>query len=74
MRLLDLPAELLLAIVALLLEDDELAAVLACRRLHEAVAATERRLAGARLSTTIGSVFSSVSKLKWALSWCGLPL
>jgi hypothetical protein len=61
-------------IVAQLGEDDELAAALACRRLREAVAATERRLAGARLSTTICSVFSSVGKLEWAVSSCGLPL
>jgi hypothetical protein len=43
--LLDLPAELLVAIVALLLEDDELATLLACRRLREAVAATNSRQA-----------------------------
>jgi hypothetical protein len=74
MRLLDLPAELLVAIVAQLLEDDELATSLVCRRLREALAATERRTAGARLSTGIGSVFGSMSKLEWAVSSCGLPL
>jgi hypothetical protein len=72
-RLLDLPAELLLAIVAQLAEDDELAASLACRKLREAVARTERRAAGARLSTSIGSALGSVGKLEWAAS-CGVPL
>jgi hypothetical protein len=48
--------------------------VLACRRLREVVAAIERRLAGARLSTTIGWVFGSVGKLEWAVSRGGLPL
>jgi hypothetical protein len=74
MRLLDLPAELLGTIVAQLLEDDELATSLACRRLREAVAATMRRAAGARLSTSIGSVFGSMRKLEWAVLSCGLPL
>jgi hypothetical protein len=60
MRLLDLPAELLVAIVARLFEDDELAAALACRRLRKAAAATEWRAAGAWLSTGIGSVFISM--------------
>jgi hypothetical protein len=54
-RRLDLPAELLVAIAAQLAEDDELAASLSCRKLREAVAGTERRKAGAALSTTIGS-------------------
>jgi hypothetical protein len=34
MRLLDLPVELLVAIIEQLLEDDELATSLACRRLR----------------------------------------
>jgi hypothetical protein len=74
MHLLDLPAELLLAIASQLAEDDELAAELACRRLRQAVAGTERRAAGARLSTGVGSVFGSVGKLEWAVASCGLPL
>jgi hypothetical protein len=73
-RLLDLPAELLVAIVAHMAADDELAAALACRRLREAVAGAERRAAGVRLSTRIGSIFGSVRKLEWAVSSCGLPL
>jgi hypothetical protein len=73
-RLPDLPVELLVAIVAELLEDDELATSLVCRRLREAVAATMRRAAGARLSTSIGSVFGSMRQLEWAVSSCGLPL
>jgi hypothetical protein len=72
-RLLDLHAELLVLIAAQLAEDDELAASLACRKLREAVAGTERRAAGARLSTRIGSAFDSVVKLEWATA-CGMPL
>jgi hypothetical protein len=62
------------AIATLLAEDDELAAVLTCRRLREAVAGTKRRAAGARLSTRIGSAFCSLGKLEWAMASCGLPL
>jgi hypothetical protein len=47
MRLLDLPAGLLVVIASQLAEDDELAPALTCRRLRVAVATTERRLAGA---------------------------
>jgi hypothetical protein len=72
-RLLDLPAELLVTIATLLAEDDELAASLACRMLREAVARTERRMAGKRLSTRIGSALGSLIKLEWAVS-CGVPL
>jgi hypothetical protein len=72
-RLLDLPVELLVAVASQLAEDDELAASLACRKLRESVARTERRAAGARLSTMIGSVFGSVGELEWAAS-CGFPL
>jgi hypothetical protein len=71
--LLDLPAELLVAIATQLAEDDVLAASLACRKMREAVAGTERRRGGVRLSTRIGSVFGSVGKLEWAAS-CGMPL
>jgi hypothetical protein len=74
MHLLDLPAELLAAIAAQLAEDDELAFALACRRLRQAAAGTERRAAGARLSTRLGSAFYSVGKLEWAVSSCYLPL
>jgi hypothetical protein len=70
---LDLPVELLVAMVSQLAEDDELAASLACRKLREAVAGTERRAAGAWLSTRIGSALGSVGKLEWAAS-CGMPL
>jgi hypothetical protein len=55
--------KLLVAIVAQLAEDDELAFALACRRLHQAVASTERHAAGAWLSTRIGSAFCSLNKL-----------
>jgi hypothetical protein len=72
-KLLDLPAELLVLVATQLAEDDELAASLACRKLRAAVAGTERRKAGARLSTTIGSAFGSVGKLEWAAS-CRMPL
>jgi hypothetical protein len=61
------------AVATQLAKDDELAALLACRKLREAVAGTERRKAGARLSTRIGSAFGSVGKLEWAAS-CGMPL
>jgi hypothetical protein len=74
MRLVDLPTELLVAIAAQLAEDDELAAAFACRRLREAVAGTERRARGVRLSTRIGSAFCSVGKLAWAVLSGGLPL
>jgi hypothetical protein len=73
-RLFDLPAELLVAIVAQLTEDDELAAALASRKLRRAVAGTERRAAGARLSTRIVSAFCSVGKLEWAVMSSRLPL
>jgi hypothetical protein len=61
--LLDLPAELLVAIATQLDEDDDLAASLACRKLRAAVAGTERCEAGERLSTNIGSAVVSVGKL-----------
>jgi hypothetical protein len=61
------------AVATQLAEDDELAASLACLKLREAVAGAERRRAGARLSTRIGSAFCLVSKLEWAAS-CGMPL
>jgi hypothetical protein len=73
-RLLDLPAELLVLIAAQLAEDDELAASLACRKLREAVASTERRAACAPLSTWIGSALCSVGKLEWAVAACRMPL
>jgi hypothetical protein len=74
MQLLDLPADLLVAIASQLAEDDDLAFVLACRRLRQAVAGTERRAAGAQPSTRIGSAFFSVGKLEWAVVSCRLPL
>jgi hypothetical protein len=73
-RLVDLPAELLVAIAAQLAEDDELATAMACRKLRKAVAGTKRHTAGARLSTRIGSAFCSVGKLAWAVLSGGLPL
>jgi hypothetical protein len=73
-RLLDLPTELLAAVVSQLVEDDELAASLACRTLRSAVAITERRAADARLSTRIGWALGSMGRLKWAVVSCGLPL
>jgi hypothetical protein len=63
-RLLDLHDEVLVLIAAQPAEDNELAASLACRKLHKAVAGTEWRAAGARLSTSIGSAFDSVDKLE----------
>jgi hypothetical protein len=74
MQLLDLPTELLVAIAAQLAEDDELAFALACHKLRQAVASTKRRAAGTWLSTRIGSAFSSVEKLEWAVVSCRLPL
>jgi hypothetical protein len=71
-QLLNLSVELLVAIATQLAEDDELAASLACK-LRVAVVGTERRVAGARLSTAIGSALSSAVKLEWAAS-CGMPL
>jgi hypothetical protein len=73
-QLLDLPAELLVAIATQLAEDDDLAFALACRRVRQAVAGTKRRAAGARLSTRIDSALCSVGKLEWAAVPCGLPL
>jgi hypothetical protein len=73
-HLLDLPAELLVAIAAHLAEDDELAAALACRRLRDAIAGNKRRAAGARLSTSIGSASCSAGKLAWAVLSGGLAL
>jgi hypothetical protein len=61
------------AVATQLAEDDELATSLACRKLREAIVGTERRRAGARLSTSIGSALGSVGKLEWAAS-CGMPL
>jgi hypothetical protein len=49
-RLLDLPVELLVAVVSQLAEDDELAASLACRKTREAVASTTPRRGSARRS------------------------
>jgi hypothetical protein len=72
-RLLDLHAELLVLIAAQLAEDDELAASLVCRKLRQAVAGTERRTAGVRLSTSIGSAFGSFDRLEWAAA-CGMPI
>jgi hypothetical protein len=72
-RLLDLHGELLVLIAAQLAEDDELAASLVCCKLREAVAGTERREAGARLSTSINSAFDSMNKLVWAVA-CGMPI
>jgi hypothetical protein len=72
-RLLDLPAELLVAIATQLAEVNQFAASLACRKLRVAVAGTERRAAGTRLSTRIGSALDSVDKLERAAS-CGMPL
>jgi hypothetical protein len=43
MQQLDLPAELLMAVAAQLAEDDDLAFALACHRLRQSVAGTERR-------------------------------
>jgi hypothetical protein len=79
MHLPKLPAELVVAIAAQLAEDDELAFALACRRLHQAVAGTERRAAGARLSTRIGSAARrSARRASWSgpcrLVGSGLPL
>jgi hypothetical protein len=74
MFLLDLPAELLVVIASQLAEDDELAFALACRRLRQGVAGTERRAAGARLLTSIFSALSSVGKLEWAVVSCWLPI
>jgi hypothetical protein len=73
-RLVNLPAELLMVIAAQLAEDDELAAALVCQKLCEAVACTERRAGGARLSTRIGLAFCSLGKLAWAVLSGGLPL
>jgi hypothetical protein len=67
-RLLDLFAELLVAIATQLTANDELAASLACRKLREAMARTERRMVGKRLSTRIGSALESLGKLEWAVS------
>jgi hypothetical protein len=74
MQLLDLPAELLVVIATQLAEDDELAFALACRRLRQAVAGADRRVAGAGLSTRIGSAFRSMGRLEWAMVSCRLPL
>jgi hypothetical protein len=69
----DLPAELLVAVAAHLAEDDELDTALACRKLRSSVGGTERRAAGARLSTRIGSAIGSLGTLVWAAA-SGMPL
>jgi hypothetical protein len=63
-QLLDLPAELLVAIATQLTEDDDLAFALACRRLRQAVAGTTRR-AGFRR----GSARHSARWASWSGSW-----
>jgi hypothetical protein len=62
------------AIATQLADDDELAIALACRRLRQAVAGTERRESSARLSTRIGSAFCSVGKQEWAVVSWSMPL
>jgi hypothetical protein len=56
MHLFDLPSDMFAIIITELAEDDKLAFALTCRRLRQAIAGTERRTAGVRLSTRIGSV------------------
>jgi hypothetical protein len=46
---------------------------LARRRLRQAVAGTERRTAGKRLSTRIGSAFCSLGKMEWPWYRVGYP-
>jgi hypothetical protein len=64
--LLDLPAELLVAVGARLPDDDQLAAALTCRTLREEVFA-DRRAAlcykDKRMPTTPVSAFSALAKL-----------
>jgi hypothetical protein len=62
MRLLDLPAELLVAIASQLV-------AIASIEVRKAVAGTEQRASGARLSTSIGTAFSSVRGQLEQLSW-----
>jgi hypothetical protein len=73
LTLLDLPPELLAVAAAHLPEDAELAVALTCRKLREAVKASEHRAARGRLSTSIASAFGSLAKLEWAAT-CGMPL
>jgi hypothetical protein len=68
MQLLDLPAELLVAIAAQLAEDEDLAFALACRRLRQAVAGTERHAAGAGFRR--GSARRFPRRASWSGPWC----
>jgi hypothetical protein len=69
----DLPAELLALVAGALSPDDELAASLCSRKLHDAVATARAREARTGSTTDASSALASVRKLLWALT-CGLPL
>ncbi|KAJ1618337.1 hypothetical protein T492DRAFT_892227 [Pavlovales sp. CCMP2436] len=69
----DLPAELLALVAGALPLDGELAASLACRKLHAAVVCTRERDGRAGSRTSGELALDSVGKLEFALS-CGLPL
>jgi len=69
----ELPAELLALVAGALELDDELAASLACCKLHHAVMQTQARDGRAFMMTAASSALASVRKLEWAWS-CGLPL
>jgi hypothetical protein len=74
--LLALPDEMLDAAIALLPEDDEFAVALTCTKMREAVklavTSSGRKKRRAQItSTSTGSVFGSLAKVRWAVS-CGL--
>jgi hypothetical protein len=72
-RLDDLPTELLALVVGALPPEDEMAASLCCRKLHEAAAEMRAREGRAGSKTAAVSALWSVRRLEWGLS-CGLPL
>jgi hypothetical protein len=71
--LVDLPAHVIACVVDQLPPDDELAVALTCRELRSASAQCARSVSGARLTTGIHSLFSSLRKLQWGIA-CGAGL
>lgn len=69
----DLSVDLLALVVAALLDGDELAVALSCRKLHDAVAQARLCVGRVGIRTTFESVMHTRSRLTWAIS-CGMPL
>jgi hypothetical protein len=73
LSLVDLPAHVIACVLDKLPADDELAVALSCRELRAASAQCSRSGSGARLTTGIRSLFSSLRKLQWGVA-CGAGL